>query len=111
MWYELLETFELSRREIDLHMGCMLLKVLQYFVVRRSQYFMDLINLIKFVISREKWTQRENFIHYTAYAPNVHFIAIVSVGKQAFRGSIPSCGDVFCQWLILIKAPATTQIG
>ena len=42
---------------------------------------MNLINLVKLIISREQRAQREYFIHNAAYAPNVHFVTVIAVSE------------------------------
>lgn len=41
---------------------------------------MDLVDLVKLIVSREEWKEAHNFKEDTADAPIVHFVVIVSVG-------------------------------
>lgn len=51
-----------------------------------------------------------DFIENTASTPYIHFVAIVAICKQAFRCSVPACGDIFCVWLLRIYRPTRSQI-
>lgn len=56
VWYQMVESLELSWRKVDFHVGCMLSKVIKDFFARCPQYVMNLINLVELIISREQRT-------------------------------------------------------
>lgn len=41
----------------------------------------------------------------TAGAPDVHLQAVVAVGEEALRGSVPARGDVLCVGGLRVHAP------
>ena len=53
----MIETFAFFQGEIYFHVGRMFTEVLHDFFRRGTDSLMDLVDLIKFVISREKWTE------------------------------------------------------
>lgn len=72
---------------------------------------MDLINLVKFVVSGEQGAQRQNFIHDTSNSPNVHFITVISVSQKTFWRSVPTGRNILCQRLILVETSTTAQVS
>ena len=70
-------TFGLSK--IQFHVSCKLLELLKQLWVWRSKDVVNFVDLIKFVIAREQWKQRNNFKQNTAYPPQVHFVAIIAI--------------------------------
>lgn len=54
MRYQMIETLELLCRKINLHMGSMLSEIIKNFFTRCAKNFMNLINLVKLIISREQ---------------------------------------------------------
>ena len=77
-------------------MGCMLSKILQQLFTWGSYDFVNFVNLVKLVISREKGAEREDLVHDTAHAPDVHFVAVEAVCEQALGGSVPPSGNILC---------------
>lgn len=71
---------------------------------------MDFMDLVKFIVPREEREKREHFKKYTASSPNIHFVAIITIGKQAFRGSVPTGRDVFSEGRFTVNAAATAEI-
>lgn len=65
--------------EFNALISSIFLEFFQQFLRRRSKDIVDLIDLVQFVLAREKRKQRENLEHDATYAPDVHFIAIESV--------------------------------
>ena len=98
-------------REIYLHVCCMLSEVLQYIIIWRSTYFMDFVDLIKFIITWEQRTKRQDLVHHTANAPYVHFVTVIPIRQKAFRCSIPPRWYILRQRLILVQSSATSQIS
>lgn len=56
VWYQVMEPLILSWRKVYFHVSCMLSEVIKDFFTRCPQYVMDLIDLVKLVISREQRT-------------------------------------------------------
>ena len=77
-------------------MSGVLLKGVQGLLWRRPQYVVYFMDLVQLVIAGEEREQGENFEEDTTDSPYIHLVAVVSVGHEALRRSIPSCGDVFC---------------
>ena len=77
--------------EVELHVSCMprkssmirlitiLFEVLKQLLIRCSHDVMNLVDLVKFVVSREEWKQREDLKEDAASSPNIHFVPIVTV--------------------------------
>lgn len=42
----------------------------------------------------------QNFKEHTSYTPHIHLVRVVSVCEETFRGTVPSCRDIFCIWLL-----------
>ena len=70
-------------------------------------YFM---NLIDFVISREQRKERYYFKKNTAYSPQIHLVAIVSIGKQTFWCSVPPCRNILGLWLFGVNSTARSEV-
>ena len=77
-------------------MSGVLLKGVQGLLWRRPQYVVYFMDLVQLVIAGEKREQGENFEEDTADSPYIHLVAVVSVGHEALRRSIPSRGNVLC---------------
>ena len=58
---------------------------------------MNLLDLIDFIVAREKSEKREDLEEDAAYSPHIHFVIIVAVCEQTFGGSVPSGRDVFLE--------------
>ena len=65
--------------EIKLHVCGVLLEVVQKLLRRRAHYIVDLIYLVKFVITRKQREKRENLKKDATSSPNVHFVPIIAV--------------------------------
>lgn len=72
---------------------------------------MNLVDLVQLVITREEGKERQNFKHNAPDAPDIHFITIVAVGKQAFRSSVPASRNIFSEGRVIVEPSATAQIS
>lgn len=91
-------------------MRCVLLKLVDELLRGRAQYVVDLVDLVKLVFTREEWKERENFEEDATYAPDVHFVAVVAVGHETFRRSVPARADVLSERWLVEKASAAAQV-
>jgi len=71
-------------------------------------YFVD---LIEFVVTREKRKKTHYFKEYTPHSPKIHFISIVTVCQKTFRSSVPSSRNVFSVRLLRVDSSAGTKIS
>ena len=62
-----------------------LLELVEQVLRRGTADVMDLVNLVYFVVSREKREERKDLEEYTADSPNIHLMVIVPVCQQALR--------------------------
>ena len=72
---------------------------------------MNLVNLIKFVIS---WKQREQSKHFevhTADPPVVHLVIVVAVRQQALRGPVPPGRNVLREGRLRVDTSARAKVG
>ena len=76
---KMIETFAFFLGEINFHVGRMFAEVLHDFFRRGTDSLMDLVDLIKFVISREKRTEWQNLKHNAADSPDVHFVRVITI--------------------------------
>lgn len=71
--------------------------------------------------SNPQWSSR-NLVHLlrnpphdlvedTACTPHVHLEAVVAVGQEALRSSVPACGDVLRVRGLGVHAPARTKVA
>lgn len=91
-------------------MRCVLLKLLQQSVFGCTNYIVDLVYLVKFIVAWKERVQRYNFKQNAAYSPDVHFVAVVTVRQQTFRSTIPPRRNVLSVGLFTINASATTKV-
>ena len=98
MWDQLLNSYELLRLEVELHVCCvsrqleisfLLLEVVQKLRRRRAHYVMDLVNLVELIVTRKEGKERKDLEEDTASSPNVHLVPVVTIGQQALRGPVP----------------------
>ena len=71
---------------------------------------MNLVNLIKFVIS---WKQREQSKHFevhTADPPVVHLVIVVPVCEQTLRRPVPSRADILSEWRLRVDTSARAEV-
>lgn len=77
--YELRNSSVFLRREVKLHVSCMLLKSFKQSRIRRSEDVMNFVNLIQLIGAWEDGEKRENLEEHTANAPDIHLIPVVPV--------------------------------
>jgi len=110
MRYQVIKAFKLLWREIYLHVSCMSPEIIKDFLRGSSKNFMNLVNLVEFIISWKQWAEGEDFVHYATNAPNIHFVTVITISQKTLWCSIPSCRDILSEWLVLIQSPTTTKI-
>ena len=79
MGYQFRDSCALSRGKVKLHVRCIFLEFLKQGLFWCPKDVMNFVDLVKFVVPREKGEQGNDFKHYAANAPQVHLIAIVTV--------------------------------
>jgi hypothetical protein len=67
------------------------LELFEEFLGWRPHNIMNLVYLVKFVVTWKKGVERENFEKHASNAPNVHFVTVKSVSHQTLGRPIPSC--------------------
>lgn len=72
---------------------------------------MDLVDLVKLIVSWEERVQGYNFEEHAAYPPNIHLVAVVPIGKQTLWSSIPPRAYVLCVRLLTVDASTTAEVG
>lgn len=102
------KAFPLLLWEIDLHMRGMFPEEIEDLLAWSTNDIMNLVDLIEFVITWEQWAKGQDLVHDAAYAPDVHFVAVVAICEEALRSPVPTGGDVFGQRLVLVKSPTTS---
>ena len=111
MRYQMIKPFKLLWREVNLHVSCVFPEVIKDFFRGCAEDIMNLVDLVELIISWEEWAEGEDFVHNATDTPDIHFVTVIAVGQKALWGSVPSSGDVFGEWLILVEAPTTAKIG
>lgn len=94
--------------KVDFHMRGMLPEEVEDLLARGANYIVDLIDLVEFIVTGEQRTEGENLVHDAAYAPDIHFVAVVAVGQKALRSSVPTRGDVLGERLVLVESSTTS---
>ena len=61
------------------------LELVEQILRRGTADVMNLVNLVYFVVSREKREERKDLEEYTSDSPDVHLMVIVPVSQQALR--------------------------
>lgn len=72
---------------------------------------MNFVYLIHFVVSGEEREEGQNFKENTTNSPVVHFMIVVAVSEKTLRGTIPSCGDVLCEWWLGVDPSTGTKVS
>ena len=72
---------------------------------------MNLINLVKFIVSREQRVQSDYFKKDAANAPQVHLVPVVTVSQQTLRRSVPPRAYVLSVRLFRVNSSTTTEIS
>lgn len=62
-----------------------------------SQYSDCSFNLIKIVVTWEKWRSSKKFGKDASDTPDIECVSIMTSIQYNFWGSIPSCDDILCQ--------------
>ena len=88
--------------KIDLHVSGVLPEKIKDLFAWRPNDFVDLVDLVKLIVTREQWAEREYLVHHATHTPNVHLVAVVTISKEAFRRSVPTGRNVFRQRLVLV---------
>jgi hypothetical protein len=88
---QLLDTHKLLGLKVKLHVGRMLLEVIEQLLPWRSHDVVNLVDLIKLIVPGEKREQGEHLKENTARTPDVHLVPIVTVCEQALGRSVPTC--------------------
>lgn len=104
------KAFPLLFWKIDLHVRGMLPKEIENLLIWRANYIVDLVDLVELVVTGKQGAERQDFVHDTADAPNIHLVAVVAVCEKALWSPVPTRRDIFSQRLILVKPSATSQI-
>ena len=79
VWNQLENARATRCREVKFHVGSILLKLLKQVILGCSANVMDLVNLIKFIISREEREKRNYFEKDTSHAPHIHLVTVITV--------------------------------
>ena len=88
----------------------LLLKLFKKFLRRGSEYIMNFVHLIKFVISGKQGEQSQDFKIYTTYPPVIHLMVVVAIGQQTLRRPIPSGGYILCERGLGVDPPAGSKV-
>lgn len=92
-------------------MGCNLFEFVEQLLTRCTQYIVDFVNLVQFVIAGEEREQRKNFEKHAADPPIVHLVVVVAVSHQALGRPVPSGGDVLCEGRLRVDAATGAKIS
>ena len=92
-------------------MAHLLLEFGEEFFGGRTQYIMDLMNLIEFVVAWEERKEGKNFKKDAPDPPMVHLVIVIAVSQQTFGWSIPPCRNVLGEWRLRINASTRTKIS
>lgn len=88
----------------------MFLKVFKKLLFGRTYNIMNFVDLIELVVARKQWVQREHLEEHSTSAPQVHLVSVVTVGQQAFGGSVPPSADVLSEGLLRVKPPSAAEV-
>ena len=72
---------------------------------------MDLVHLVKLIVSWEQGEQRNNLEHDAAHAPQIHLVSIVTVRQQTLGRTVPSGRDILCVRLLRVDATTRAEIS
>lgn len=110
VWNQLCDADEFFSRELQLHVSCVLLELVEKLLRGRAQDVVYFVDLVELVLTGKEWEKREHFEKDATDAPDVHLVTIVAVGHQTFRCSIPSGRNVLSQRGLVVQATTATQI-
>lgn len=88
----------------------LLLEFLKELISWCAEYVMNLVDLVKFVISREKWEKCKDLEIDAPYSPVVHFVIVVTICQQTLGWSIPSCGDILSEGRLRVNTTARAKV-
>lgn len=71
---------------------------------------MNLMNLIKFVISWKQREQSKDFEVYTSDTPVVHLVIVVAVRQQTLRWPVPPGRNVLCEGWLRVYSSARAKV-
>lgn len=71
-------------------------------------YFVDLVEL---VVTGEQRKQRKNLEENAADSPDVHLVAVVTIGHQALGRTIPARRDILGKRRLTVQTPAATKVS
>ena len=66
-------------REVEFHVSCIFLEIVQKTLIRRAKDIVDLVHLVYFIIARKQREKRDDLKENAANAPKVHFVTVVSI--------------------------------
>lgn len=66
-------------REVELHVSCIFLEIVQKTLIRRAEDIVDLMHLVNLIIARKQGEERNDLKKNTANTPKVHFVTVVSI--------------------------------
>lgn len=87
-------------------MRCVLPEELKDLLARGTNYVVDLVDLVEFIVTRKQRAQGQDLIHDTANSPNIHFITVIAVGEEALRCTVPTSRYVLGERLVLVQSSA-----
>lgn len=91
-------------------MGSLAFEPVQNGLWRSPQNIVDFMNLIELVLSRKQRILGNDLVEDAPVPPNVHLVVVVAVCHEAFRGSVPSGGDVLCVGTLMINSYITSVL-
>lgn len=92
-------------------MCCILLKIVKQCFIWRSEYIVDFMYLVYFIISGEQRKQRNNLKENTAHTPEIHFVTIVAVSQKTLRRPIPPRRNILSVWLLGVNSSAGPKVS
>ena len=67
---------------------------------------MDLVHLVKLIVTWEQREKSEDFKIDTSDSPIVHLMIVIAVSEQTLRWSVPSCADILSEGRLGIDTTA-----
>ena len=88
------------RFKVEFHVAGHALELGEKFGGRSAEDVMDLMHLVKFIVSWEQREKGQDFKVDTADSPVVHLMIVVAVGQEALGWPVPSRADILSEgWL------------
>ena len=72
---------------------------------------MNLMHLVKFVVSREEGKQGQYFKVDATDSPVVHLVVVVSIGQETLWWSVPTGRDVLCEGRLRVNSSAGPKVS